>query len=266
MSLLLGVVCVPPAVRATDADVAVAWEYLGRHLANDALGALQKSGAPDSREAALAEAVVRIDLQPVTDAGLRKVEAQLSELARGRDEIAAAAAYLTGRLYQVHFFTPDPVRAAQIYAQLADKSPASFWAQLGLVKLMLLRLYVLPEAGDPAARVAAAGALLPRVTQPELQRDALIVLGRGRLFHGQPVAGVLADLLAADRIGGLTGLRRVELQLQIAELSRREKLWEQARVYFERYLAENEVDGRMATVKAKLAEIAAAQRAEGPSS
>lgn len=263
MSLLLGVVCVSPAVRATDADVAVAWEHLGRHLAKDALGALQKSGAPGSREAVLAEAVVGMDLQPVTDAGLRKVEAQLSELAQGRDEIADAAAYLTGRLYQAHFFTPDPARAAQIYAQLADKSPASFWAQLGLVKLMLLRLYVLPEPGDPVSRVAAAGALLPRVTQPELQRDAHLVLGRGQLFHGQPVAGVLDHLLAADRIGGLTGLRRVELQLQIAELSRREKLWEQARVYFQRFLDENEVDGRMATVKAKLAEIAAAQRAEG---
>ncbi len=127
---------------------------------------------------------------------------------------------------------------------------------------MLLKLYVLPEPAEPVARVAAAEALLPRVTRPELQRDAHIVIGRARLFHGQPVAGVLDHLVAADRIGGLTGLKRVELQLQIAELSRREKLWEQARVYFQRFLDENEVDGRIYTVKARLAEIAAAQRAE----
>ena len=261
--LWLALAWADPAARAAEADVAAAWDLLGRHLANDALTELKKTGGPGGREAAFAAAVVRMDAQPVTAAGLRQVAAQLTELAQGTDEIADASAYLTGRLYQAHFFTPEPARAAQTYEQLADKSPASFWAQLGLVKLMLLRLYVLPEPSDTASRVASAEVLLTRVTQPELQRDAHIVLGRAQLFHGQPVAGVLAHLVAADRIGGLTGLRRVELQLQIAELSRREKMWEQARVYFQRYLDENEVDGRMATVKLKLAEIAAAQRAEG---
>ena len=252
-----------PVARAADADAVAAWELIGRHLPKDALAGLQAKPARGSRESALAVAVVRMDIQPVTEAGLNKVAEQLTELARGTDEIADASAYLTARLYQSHFFTPDYARAAADYEQLAAKSPASTWAQLGLVKLMLLKLYVLPEPAEPAARVAAAEALLARVTLPDLQRDAHIVLGRARLFHGQPMDTVLAHLLVADRIGGLTGLKRVELQLQIAELSRREKLWEQARVYFQRFLDENEVDGRIYTVKAKLAEIAAAQRAEG---
>ena len=263
--ICLGLVCIGSGARAADADVTAAWELVGRHQANDALAGLKKTRGPVDREAAFAAAVVRMDAQPVTAAGLKQVEAQLSELARGSDEIAAASAYLVGRLYQAHFFPADFARAAQQYGQLADKHPASYWAQLGRVKLILLLLYVLPEPSEPTARIAAAEAQLARLTLPDLQRDAHIAIGRAQLFHGQPLAGVLSHLLAADRIGGLTGLKRVEFQLQIAELSLREKQWEQARVYFQRFLDENEVDGRIYTVKAKLAEIAAHQREEGRS-
>jgi len=254
---------VGPAARPAGEDVTAAWELVGRHLANDALAGLQSNREPGSREAAFAEAVVLMDSQPVTDGGLREVAERLGELARGDDEIAQASAYLTGRLYQAHFFTPDYGRAAQEYARLAEQHPLSYWAQLGLVKLALLKLYLLPEPAEPAARVAAAEALLPRLTIPDLRRDAHIVIGRASLFHAQPMAGVLAHLVEADRIGGLTGLKRVELQLQIAELSRREGRWEQARVYFQRFVDENDVDARVHTVKVKLEEVAAHQRAEG---
>ena len=255
---------VGPAARPAGEDVTAAWELVGRHLANDALAGLQSNREHGSREAAFAEAVVLMDSQPVTDGGLREVAERLGELARGDDEIAQASAYLTGRLYQAHFFTPDYVRAAQQYEQLAARHPASYWAQLGLVKLALLKLYALPEPAEPAARIAAAEALLPRLTRPELQRDAHIVIGRARLFHGQPVDTVLAHLLEADRIGGLAGLKRGELQLQIGELSRRAGHWEQARDYFQRFVDENEVDGRVYNVKAKLAEIAAHRPPGGP--
>ena len=251
----------PGTLRAGD-EVAAAWELVGRHLANDALAGLQAQRAHGGREAAFAEAVVRMDSQPVTEAGLKQVEAQLTELARGDDEIAAASAYLIGRLYQAHYFTPDYGRAAQEYERLAARSPGSYWAQLGLVKLALVRLFLLPEPAEPAARVAAAEALLPRIHRPELQRDAHIVMGRAGLFHGQPLDAVLSHLVEADRIGGLAMLKRGELQIQIGELSRRAGRWEQARIYFQRFVDENDVDGRVHTVKVKLAEIAAHQRAE----
>ena len=249
--------------HAADADVAATWELVARHLANDALVGLQAKRAQGDREAAFAEAVVRMDSQPVTETGLKQVEVRLAELARGSDEIAAASAYLIGRLYQAHFFTPDYARAAQQYERLAEKSPGSYWAQLGLVKLTLLKLYVLPEPADPTARIAAAEGLLARLTIPDLQRDAHIVIGRAGIFHGQSMDGVLAHLVAADRIGGLSDLKRAELEIQIGELSLRSRHWEQARVYFQRFVDENEVDGRIHTVKVKLAEIAEHQRAEG---
>lgn len=256
--------CGQTAARGADTEVIATWELVARHLANDALVGLEKQRDQGSREAAFAEAVVRMDSQPVTDAGLKKVEERLAGLAQGEDEIADASSFLIGRLYQAHFFVPDYARAAQQYAQLAARHPQSYWAQLGLVKLALLQLYVLPESA-PAARVAAAEALLPRITVPDLRRDAHIVVGRASLFHAQPMAGVIAHLIAADRIGGLSDLKRGELQIQIGELSLREGRWEEARVYFQRFIDENEVDGRVHTVKVKLAEIAAQQRAEGPS-
>jgi len=261
--LLLGLACAWSVGRAAEANVMAAWELVGRHLANDALAGLQAGRKQGSREAAFAEAVVRMDSQPVTEPGLKQVEVRLSDLARGDDEIADASAYLIGRLYQAHFFTPDYARAAQEYERLAQKHPGSYWAQLGLVKLALLKLYLLPDPGQPAARVAAAEALLPRLTDPELRRDAHIVIGRAALFHEQPMDGVLAHLVEADRIGGLAILKRGELQLQIAELSRRAGRWEQARTYFQRFMDENDVDGRVHTVKVKLAEIAAQQAAGG---
>lgn len=259
--LLLGLACAWTVSRAAEADVTAAWELVGRHLANDALAGLKTSREQGSREAAFAEAVVRMDSQPVTVEGLRQVEARLSNLARGDDEIADASAYLIGRIYQAHFFTPDYPRAAQEYERLAAKHPGSYWAQLGLVKLVLLKLYMLPEPGEPAASFAAVEALLARLTVPELRRDAHIVIGRAGLYRERPMDGVLAHLLEADRLGGLAGVRRGELQLQIGELSRREGHWEQARVFFQRFIDENEVDARVYTVKAKLAEIAAHQAA-----
>ena len=259
--LRLSLACMASSALQAGDDVTAAWELVGRHLANDALAGLRARREQGSREAAFAEAVVRMDSQPVTEAGLKQVEERLGELARGSDEIAQASAYLIGRLYQAHFFTPDYPRAAQQYEQLAQRHPESYWAQLGLVKLALLQLFVLPEPAGPAARMAAAETLLPRVTVPELRRDLHIVLGRAGLFHEQPLDAVLAHLVEADRIGGLAMLKRGELQVQIGELSRRAGRWEQAGIYFQRFVDENDVDGRVHTVKVKLAEIAEHQRA-----
>lgn len=252
------------AGRAAEADVAQAWELVGQHLPNDAQATLRNAPArAGDRERALAAAVMRLDVQPVTDAGLKAAGAELAELAQGNDEIAQASGYLIGRIYQTHQFTPDYARAAEAYTHLAERFPAGYWAQLGLVKLALLKLYALPEPAGPRARLAAAEALLPRVTVPELRRDLHILLGRAALFHEAPLGEVLPHLVAADGIGGLTQLKRAELQLQIGELSRRAGQWDQAREYLQKFITENGVDGRIATARMRLAQVEAAQRAEG---
>jgi hypothetical protein len=252
--LLLALTALLPShLRAT--DEAAAWEFVARHLPGDALAHLGKPRANPPREESFARAVILMDTQPLTDARLQQAERQFAALSTGDDEIACAAAYLIGRLHQIHFPAPDPARAAREFTALAARHPASYWAQLGLVKLALLQLYVLPEPAAPETRVAAAEAFLPRLTVPGLKRDLHIVLARARLFHGLP--GVLPHLLAGERIGGLGNVPRADLQIQIGELSRRAGNWEQARVFFQRFLDENEVDARAYQVKMKLAEIAA---------
>lgn len=254
LRLLLLALVLAPSVSA-DERLPSAWELVARHLPGDAQAQLGRARSTPGREEQFLRATILIDLQPVTEERLRAAERTLATLASGDDEIACASAYLVGRLYQTHFPARDPARAAREFEQLAARHPRSYWAQLGLVKLALLRLYALPEPAAPAARLAGAAALLERITAPELKRDLHLLLGRARLFHHQP--GALDDLLAGESIGGLAGVPRADLQIQIAELSRREGRWEQARRHFQLFLDENEVDARAYQVKMKLAEIAA---------
>lgn len=233
------------------------WRMLAGNLPGEAAAALQAAPPSDRRERALAEAVVLTARQPLTDERLREAESLLNALAAEKDEVGAAALYLAGRLHQLHFSTPDYAAAAGYFRRLADRQPASPWAQLGLVKLALLTLHVLPEPAGPAARIATAEALLPHLTLPPLRRDLLIVLGRARLFHGIEPDRARANLLAADAIGGLTGLAEADVILQIGELSFRAGDDARSREYFERFLKANDADPRVFTVEQRLKAIEA---------
>jgi hypothetical protein len=261
-ALLLAAVVSTAGASSADQATVKGWEMVARHLPREAIAVFKRSPAPEDRERALAEAVTQMDLQPVTDERLRAVIGQLTTLSRGSDEVALAAAYLIGRIYQVHFFQPDYGRAAQAYERLAREPASSYWGELARVKLALLKLYLLPDPAGPAARVTAAEALLAEVKTPELRRDLLIVIGRARLFHGLP--GVIPPLVEAATIGGLVGTARADLQLQIAELSRREGDFKQARAFFEEFLAENEVDSRVYAVRVKLDEMASSTPGKAP--
>lgn len=243
----------------TRADEALAgtWQLLAGNLPGEAAAALKAAASADPRERALAETVVLVARQPLTDQRLLEAERRLNALAAESDETGAAALYLAGRLHQMHFSTPDYAAAAGYYRRLAERQPASPWAQLGLVKLALLTLYMLPEPAGPAARIAAAEALLPRVILPPLRRDLLIVLGRARLFHELQSDQARANLLAADAIGGLTGLAEADVTLQIGELCFRAGDDVRARAYFQRFLKANDADPRGYEVQQRLKAMAA---------
>lgn len=242
----------PTAGRA--AGLADVWEALADSRSKDALRLLDK--LPADRAAQLARALAITHLQPVTDDNLRQAEAGFTAVAGGDDELAWQALYLRARLHQLHYAVPDPQRAAELYAELADRAPASRWGQLAVVKLALLHLYLLAEPAEPAARIARAEALLARVHAPGLQRDLHLQIGQAGIFHGQPLAGVIAHLLAADRIGGVPGTAREDLLLQIGELSLRDGQYAQARDYFGRYLQDYAVNPRCFTVRHRLAQLA----------
>jgi hypothetical protein len=240
-----------PAVAAEPALTGV-WQEIAESRSHLALVQLDRAANPDARAARLARAAAMLDDQPVTDDGLREAEALLAGVATGTDELAAQAAYLQARLYQIHFSQPDFAKAAELLCALAARQPQSHWAQLGLVKLALLQLYALPEPAGPEARHTATEALLARITEKGLQRDLHLQLGLAGVFWKQPLAGVIEHLLAADRIGGVAGQAGEDLVVQIAELSFRDGQDAQARAYFERYLREYPVSGRCFTVRQRL--------------
>lgn len=231
-----------------------AWNALVDNRPQDVLRMLRPDA--DTRAERLAWAAGRIGAQPASDGNMLAAEAVLVALAQGADDIAAQAAYLQARIYQLHLNEPDFPKAARLYAELAGRRPENHWAQLGLVKLGLLKLYLLPESTDPTAdRLAAAEALLPRITEPLLRRDLDLQIGQAGIVLHQPQARFLPHLIAAERVGGLTGTAREDLVVQIGVLSERGGDWALARQYFERYLADYPTNVRAYTIRKKLADL-----------
>jgi hypothetical protein len=238
-------------------DVTAAWQLMANHLVRDAYARLGRITDAPTREQVLAQAVVMVDYQPVTTDRLRAAEAAFASLAKGEDEVADAATYMQARLYQVHFQQPDVRRAAEIYRALAERQPDSHWAQLGLVKLGLLLLYTLPEPAAPADRIAAATALLPRITEEKLRRDLHLQIAHAGTFYEQPLDLVLAHLKEVSRIGGLVGQVPEDLAIELGELSLRAGHYAESRAYFEAYLRDFTPNLRSVTVRRRLEDLAA---------
>jgi hypothetical protein len=218
----------------------------------------------DSREERLAWAAARIGEQPATDDNMRAAESVLVELERGSDELAAQAAYLRARIYQVHLSEPDYAKAAELYETLAARSPNSHWAQLGLVKLGLLKLYVFPDSTAAGAdRLLPAEKILARITEPLLRRDLQFQIGQAGVTLHQPLERLLPHLVEAEKTGGVTGTARLDQIVQLGVLSERAHLWAQAKYYFERMLAEFPTSVRAYTIREKLEAVTKRLAQEG---
>ena len=240
------------ARAAAPVDLERAAEALVNSRPQDILRQLRRDSG--SRSERLIWAAGRMGAQPATDGNLREAETVLTELAQGQDQIAAQAAYLRARIYQLHLNEPDFARAAELYEALAQRQPQSHWAQLGLVKLGMLKLYMLPDSTDlKADRLAPAEAVLSRISEPLLRRDLDLQIGQAGIVLHQPQARFLPHLIAADRVSGITGTAREDLIVQIGVLSERAGDWVRAREYFERYLAEYPTNVRAFTIREKLA-------------
>ena len=249
------------AAGQAPSEVGKAWADLANSRPRNVLRALD--GKLTSREARLAWATALMSDQPATDGNMRRAEEILADLAKGRDEIAAEAAYLCGRLNQLYYTKPDYAKAAEIYRTLAGRQPQSHWAQLGLVKLGMLEMYA-PAGGTaiPSDRLAPAEALLARIHEPLLQRDLNLQIGLAGIVLKQPLRRLIPHLVAADRIGEFSSQSREDLIVQIGELSLRAGLLAQAREYFERYQREYPIERRSYVVQVRLNEVNARLKAE----
>lgn len=244
----------PAGVRPELAEV---WDLVADHQPQEAQAALRQMAGSGTREQVLAGVVLVLARPPVAEARLPELDALLAGLAGGEDDVAAEAWYLRARLWQVHAARPDYVRAGESFLELARRWPGSHWAQLGLVKLGLIRLFAPPDPADPEVRLAGAAELLGGITEPALRRDLHLQIGWAGLFYERPLEEILPHLLAADRVGGLMGITAEDLVLQIGELSLRAGRHGQARAYFERFLREYPTTIRRYNVQQRLAELEA---------
>jgi hypothetical protein len=260
--LLWGIPGLFSSVKAASGLEAV-WNSIADSQPAEAQAALRQVELIDARERALAGVVVALTRLPLTGDRLRELDLVLADLTAEVDDLSARALYLRARLHQVHSTPANYARAGELYRELAQRHPASHWAQLGLVKLGLISLYALPETADPADRLAKVAALLGAITEPALRRDLQMQIGWAGLFYNRPLDEVLPHLIAAERTGGLFALVPEDLVLQIGELSLRAGQYEQARTYFDRFLREYPVSLRRYNVQQRMLELVRREKEGG---
>lgn len=249
------------ATGATAAELADGWRALAGYRAGQALAIFDRQmNAADpaqARAARFGRAVALLDKQPVSGAQLDEARGIFTALAgSGADDTAQGARFFLGRIAQHHQSQPDPAEAARQFRRLIAEHEDSVWAQSALGRLALLELYALNPAAPPAARVDAAEKLLVHVRTPAAESEVRFAVASAVLFFRLPAATALPHLLATERLGRLGWAERVEVLVQIAELSRLGGDRRQAARFYRMFLAENPRDQRQFIVKQRLAALA----------
>lgn len=238
-------------------EVAV-WKKLAIYLSAEADRELEElpkvADAQEKRERDFCAAVVHLDQQPLSESRLNEVEQRLQALlaAEDNDEIARASRYLLGRIAQVFRATPDVAIAAEYFRGLVEQPGPGEWEEQARLKLTLLTLYALPIK-TPAERLALAESYAKAARDPLAVRDMHRLLARAILFYNLPAAKALEHLLAADKIGGLSGTQGADQLIQIGELAWDEGKVEMAAHFYERLEKEYPRDPRIFTMQERLA-------------
>jgi len=239
-------------------DLTDVWVNTADSLLIEATVAFKKAKGVDERSRALAGAVLALARPPISESDWDEIEPVLAKLAEGDDAIAARALYLQARMYQVHLSIPDYGKAEELFREVARRWPASHWAQLGFTKLGLVKLFALPEPTDAGGRLQEVVALLGDIQEPTLRRDLQLQIGWAGMFYERPLDEVLPHLIAADAVPGMMGITPEDLKIQIGELSFRAGHLEQAKRYFEEFLAVYPSNTRKFNVQQQLLKVLAA--------
>ncbi len=243
------------ASDSTEPTLQKVWEYAATSQPIAARNILDDLEGIDPRTKALADLVLDLARAPISEGDWAKIEPALGKLAQGEDEIAVRALYLQARMHQVHLLKPNYARAEGLYLELNERWPGSHWAQLGLVKLGLVKLFALTEPLDVGQRFAEVDALLSQIEEPTLRRDLQLQMGWAGLFHQRALDDVLPYLIEADKVGGMLGITPEDLLIQIGELSFRAGHLAQAKSYFERFLREVSSNTKRFNVRQQLAAV-----------
>jgi hypothetical protein len=209
-----------------------------------------------AREARFGRGVALLDRQPVTPGQVEEARGLFTALAdSGTDDPAQGARFFLGRIAQHHLAEPNDAEAARQYRQLIAGDENSVWAQSALGRLALLEIYELNPTWTPAARLAGAEKLLAHAHTAAAQSEVHYAIADAFFFYRLPAAGALPHLLAVERLGRLDWTARMDVLVQIAELSRLTGNRRQAAKFYRTFLAENPRDLRHYIVRERLAEM-----------
>ena len=233
--------------------LAAAWQALSIGFYDDAGNLFATAGT--GREAQLGAAITMINRPPVTPSSLIEAQSRFAELARINDEPGRAARYFSGRLQQLHPVKPNPVAAAHEYEALVATGTDDTWCRLALIKLVILRLTLLPPAGDLTARFAAVEPSLERTSDPITRRDLHLVIAEARLNHRVYDNVTLGHLQSALAATAPADALRPDMLVQTGRLASRLGDRATARTCYEQFLKDYPKERRNFTVSTALAHL-----------
>lgn len=238
--------------RAEESTTA-AWQALSIGFYADAGDRFAAAAAgPDAQ---LGAALSLINRPPVTGSSLALALQQFTVLAGRPDEIGRAARYFLGRLQQLHPSEPDLPAAAREYETLVATGADDVWCRLALVKLVILQLTVLPEAGGPPVRFARVEQAFARTRDDATRRDLHLVIAEARLNHRLHDSATLAHLQTALQLTASGDIMRPDLLVQVGRLATQLGERDTARRCFQAFLADYPKERRHFTVASALAQL-----------
>jgi len=238
---------------AASPPLAGAWQALSVGSYVEAGDEFERSGA--GREARLGAAITLINRPPVTPSSLAEAQRRFTALATGDDEAARAARYFLGRMQQLHPIAPDPAAAAREYETLLATGADDTWCRLALIKLVILRLTVLPGPGDWTARFAAVEPALDRTQDPLTRRDLHLVIAEARMSRRIYDRATLGHLQAALAATGSADVLRPDILVQTGRLASLVGDRVTARASYAAFLRDYPKDRRQYTVNSALAHV-----------
>ena len=255
--ILVGLVCTAAAAAAELTD---GWQALAGYRAARALEIfdrdLDSSNPARQREARFVHGVALLDRQPVSPAQVEEARAMFAQLAgSGSDDFAAGARFFLGRIAQHHLAVADNAEAARQFRQLIAEHESSVWAQSALSRLALIEIYELNLEKSPTVRLAEAEKLLAHARTPAAETEVRLAIVDGIFYYRLPPGPALAHLLEAEKLGRMDWVVRMDVLVQIAELSRLEGNRAQAAQFYRQFLKENPRDLRHYNVQQRLAAL-----------
>ncbi|MEZ5278216.1 MAG: tetratricopeptide repeat protein [Opitutaceae bacterium] len=245
--------------RGADEIMKAAWESAATFFPNESLlgfGELGGGLEEGPREARFGYAVALLSANPATREQLDLAESIFLSLAEsGDDELGLGSRFLLGRIHQIYRSPMEPEEAARHFQLLIDEHPESRWAQMSLVKLGLLIVYSLPDAGAPAERLAAAGELLAKATGRDARRDLHLLMASAHFHYKLEDTGALPHLVAAEEEGVLDIGSRADVLVRIGELYVLAGQPGNAVPYYRRFVSEYYGDQRRYAVQKKIEAI-----------